>query len=129
MLHISVSTNFIYLFIVLIVISLMLCFIMMSLKFVLNNYSQSLGTNNNKNIPFESGINPIGLSKSYVDNKFYLTSIIFILFDTECIYLYTWSINAINLGWNVFFCMIEFVVTMLIGLFYIVCNNIFKFNK
>ncbi|MCV2524678.1 MAG: NADH-quinone oxidoreductase subunit A [Candidatus Lightella neohaematopini] len=128
MLHISVSTNFIYLLIVLIVISLMLCFIMMSLKFVLNNYSQSLGTNN-KNIPFESGINPIGLSKSYVDNKFYLTSIIFILFDTECIYLYTWSINAINLGWNVFFCMIEFVVTMLIGLFYIVCNNIFKFNK
>ncbi|MCV2500173.1 MAG: NADH-quinone oxidoreductase subunit A [Candidatus Lightella neohaematopini] len=128
MLHISTDINFICLFIILIIISLTLCGVMMSLKFILNNYSQSLDTNN-KNIPFESGINPIGLSKSYVDNKFYLTSIIFILFDTECIYLYTWSVNAVDLGWNIFFYMLEFVVTILIGLFYIVCNNIFKFNK
>ncbi|MCV2508487.1 MAG: NADH-quinone oxidoreductase subunit A [Candidatus Lightella neohaematopini] len=128
MLHISTNTNFIYLLITLISISLILCCIMMSLKFVLNNYSQSVGTDN-KNTPFESGINPIGLSKSYVDNKFYLISIIFILFDIECIYLYIWSVNAINLGWNIFFYMIEFITTILIGLFYIVCNNIFKFNK
>ncbi|MCV2525324.1 MAG: NADH-quinone oxidoreductase subunit A [Candidatus Lightella neohaematopini] len=128
MLHISTNTNFICLLIILITISLILCCTIILLKFILNNYSQSLSTDN-KNTPFESGINPIGLSKSYIDNKFYLTSIIFILFDTECIYLYTWSINAINLGWNIFFCMIEFVATILVGLFYIVRNNIFKFNK
>ncbi|MCV2518447.1 MAG: NADH-quinone oxidoreductase subunit A [Candidatus Lightella neohaematopini] len=128
MLHISTNSNFVYLLIILLIISLILCCLMMSLKFVLSNYSQSLDTDS-KNIPFESGINPIGLSKSYVNNKFYLTSIVFILFDTECIYLYTWSINAVNLGWNVFFCMIEFITTILMGLFYIVRNNIFKFNK
>ncbi|MCV2528411.1 MAG: NADH-quinone oxidoreductase subunit A [Candidatus Lightella neohaematopini] len=128
MLHIYIINNFFYLFITLVIISLILCFIILFIKFLLKNYLQFIDTKN-KNIPFESGINPIGLSRSYVSNKFYLISIIFTLFDTECIYLYIWSINAINLGWNIFFCMILFMITILVSLFYIIHNNVFEFDK
>ncbi|MCV2525560.1 MAG: NADH-quinone oxidoreductase subunit A, partial [Candidatus Lightella neohaematopini] len=127
-LHIYIITNFSYLFIALIIISLILCCIILSFKFLLRNYLQFIDTKN-KNIPFESGINPIGPSRSYVSNKFYLISIIFTLFDTECVYLYTWSVNAINLGWNIFFCMIIFMITILVSLFYIIHNNVFEFDK
>ncbi|MCV2506238.1 MAG: NADH-quinone oxidoreductase subunit A [Candidatus Lightella neohaematopini] len=128
MLHIYTNSNFFYFLFTLIIISLILCYIILSFKYLLRSRSQSINTNN-KNTPFESGINPVGLSKSYIDNKFYLISIMFIIFDVECLYLYIWAANAINLGWNIFYYMLLFVATILFGLIYITHNNMFKFNK
>src|SRR5438132_8931846 len=44
-----------------------------------------------KEMPYESGMDPIGSAKQRFDIKFYLIAILFLVFDVELLFLYPWA--------------------------------------
>lgn len=42
--------------------------------------------------PYESGMPPIGSTRRRISVKFYLTAVLFILFDIEIIFFYPWAV-------------------------------------
>ncbi len=48
--------------------------------------------------PFESGKDPFALPIGRLAIKFYLTAILFILFDVELVFLYPWAVVYRKLG-------------------------------
>ena len=48
--------------------------------------------------PFEAGMDPFSLPKGRLAVKFYLTAILFILFDVELVFLYPWAVVYRTLG-------------------------------
>jgi NADH-quinone oxidoreductase subunit A len=45
-----------------------------------------------KNMPYESGMDPIGDARQPLSIKFYLVAILFIVFDVELLYVYPWAV-------------------------------------
>ena len=51
--------------------------------------------------------------------KFYLTAILFILFDVELVFLYPWAVVYRGLaGWNLLTEMVIFLGILMVGFFY-----------
>ncbi len=48
--------------------------------------------------PFECGMDPFALPMGKLAVKFYLTAILFILFDVELVFLYPWAVVYRELG-------------------------------
>ena len=48
--------------------------------------------------PFECGVEPFALPMGKLAIKFYLTAILFILFDVELVFLYPWAVVYRTLG-------------------------------
>ncbi|WP_337177439.1 NADH-quinone oxidoreductase subunit A [Paludisphaera sp.] len=46
-----------------------------------------------KQMPYESGMDPIGDARQRFDVRFYLVAIAFLLFDVELLYLYPWAVS------------------------------------
>jgi NADH-quinone oxidoreductase subunit A len=69
---------------------------------------------------FESGIPSIGNARIPFNIKYFLVAILFVLFDVEVIFMYPWAVNFRELGMQGFIEMILFIVSLLIGFFYIV---------
>jgi NADH-quinone oxidoreductase subunit A len=44
-----------------------------------------------KQMPYESGMDPIGNARQRFDVRFYLVAILFLVFDVELLFLYPWS--------------------------------------
>lgn len=44
-----------------------------------------------KQMPYESGMDPIGDARQKFDVKFYLIAILFLIFDVELLFLYPWT--------------------------------------
>jgi NADH:ubiquinone oxidoreductase subunit 3 (subunit A) len=44
-----------------------------------------------KEMPYESGMDPIGDARQRFDVKFYLIAILFLVFDVELLFLYPWA--------------------------------------
>jgi NADH-quinone oxidoreductase subunit A len=44
-----------------------------------------------KDMPYESGMDPIGDARQRFDVKFYLIAILFLVFDVELLFLYPWA--------------------------------------
>lgn len=72
-----------------------------------------------KDMPYESGMNPIGSARERFSVKYYLVGIVFILFDIEAIFLYPWAVVYRKLNFFGFFEMLIFIVLVLSGFFYI----------
>ncbi len=51
-----------------------------------------------KSEPFECGMTPFALPGGKLAVKFYLTAILFILFDVELVFLYPWAVVYRQLG-------------------------------
>ena len=47
-----------------------------------------------KQMPYESGMDPIGDARQPFDVKFYLVAILFLVFDVELLFLYPWAASA-----------------------------------
>ena len=44
-----------------------------------------------KEMPYESGMDPIGDARQRFDIRYYLVAIVFLLFDVELLFLYPWA--------------------------------------
>lgn len=68
-----------------------------------------------KNMPYESGMDPVGTARMQFDVKFYLIAILFLVFDVELLFLYPWAVLAYAEGgaWKSAFGTIVFVEIMI----------------
>ena len=68
--------------------------------------------------PFECGQVPFGLPVGHLSVKFYLTAILFILFDVELVFLYPWAVVYRALGGTGLLEMVIFLAVLMVGFFY-----------
>lgn len=71
-----------------------------------------------KNTPYESGMNAIGDARIQFDVKYYLYSLLFILFDIEAIFLFPWAVGFNSLGLLGLLEIIVFLAILFLGLVY-----------
>lgn len=68
---------------------------------------------------FECGNEPSGSAWGRFSVKFYLTAILFIIFDVEVVFMYPWAVQFRKLGWFGFGEMAVFIGILTIGLLYV----------
>lgn len=52
-----------------------------------------------KDLPFESGLSSEGTGNKRYDVQFYMTALVFLVFDVEVVFLYPWAVQLKVLGW------------------------------
>jgi NADH-quinone oxidoreductase subunit A len=68
---------------------------------------------------FECGNVPSGSAWGRFSVKFYMTAILFIVFDVEVVFMYPWAVTFRELGWFGFGEMLVFIAILTIGLVYV----------
>jgi len=88
-----------------------------------------------KQMPYESGMDPIGDARQHFDVKFYLIAILFLVFDVELLFLYPWATIAYEEGGlpqlmrgPVFITMLVFVGTLAVAYVYAWRKGVFKWR-
>jgi NADH-quinone oxidoreductase subunit A len=71
-----------------------------------------------KSEPFETGVPSFGIPAGHMSIKFYLTAILFILFDVEIVFLYPWAVAFRDLGTWGLTGMSIFLGILMVGFFY-----------
>lgn len=71
-----------------------------------------------KLLPYESGSNTTGAAHLRLSVKFYLTAILFVVFDIEAVFLYPWGSMFRELGWFGFVEMLCFLTILAVTLVY-----------
>ena len=90
-----------------------------SCLFVLANFIVSRSNpDDEKNDAFESGFPQFGDSRMKFDIRFYLVTLLLIIFDLEVAFLFPWAITFGNLGLLGFFSMMFFLGVLTIGFVY-----------
>ena len=69
--------------------------------------------------PFESGSESSGARHVKLSVKFYLTAILFVVFDIEVVFLYPWAVRFKELGWTGMGTMVGFLAVLVVGLVYV----------
>ena len=72
-----------------------------------------------KNTPFESGIISVGSAQFRVSVHFYLTAILFIIFDLEVVFLFAWAVAVREAGWLGFIEISVFIFILVLALIYL----------
>ena len=91
-----------------------------------------------KEMPYESGMDPVGSARMQFDVKFYLIAILFLVFDVELLFLYTWAVIAYgdsgDLTWRlafgriVFLEILAFMATLAIAYVYAWKKGVFQWR-
>jgi NADH-quinone oxidoreductase subunit A len=90
-----------------------------------------------KQMPYESGMDPVGSARMQFDIKFYLIAILFLVFDVELLFLYPWTVIAYSegadvwraqFGLTVFLLVMVFLATLAIGYVYAWRKGVFQWR-
>jgi len=68
---------------------------------------------------YESGVVPVGSPNIKISVPFYLTAILFIIFDLEAVFLFAWAISIREAGWVGFVEVFIFIFILVAGLIYL----------
>lgn len=68
---------------------------------------------------YESGVEGVGSAQFRMSVPFYLTAILFIIFDLEAAFLFAWAISIREAGWLGFVEVFIFIFILLAGLLYL----------
>jgi NADH-quinone oxidoreductase subunit A len=71
-----------------------------------------------KMLPYECGNDTAGAHGVRLSVKFYLTAILFVVFDIEAVFIYPWAALFRGLGWTGFATMLAFIVALIVALVY-----------
>ena len=71
-----------------------------------------------KGAPYECGFDPFGDARSKFDVRFYLVAILFIIFDLEVAFLFTWAVALGKIGLFGFWSMVVFLIVLTVGFVY-----------
>ena len=77
---------------------------------------------------FASGIESHGDARQPMAIKYFLTAILFVLFDVEVIFFYPYAINFKELGWQGFWAVLMFVGFFLCGFIYFIKKGALKWE-
>ena len=67
---------------------------------------------------YECGFNAFDDARMKFDVRFYLVSILFIIFDLEVAFLFPWAVSFGAIGWVGFWSMMLFLAVLTIGFIY-----------
>jgi len=67
---------------------------------------------------YECGFNAFDDARMKFDIRFYLVSILFIIFDLEVAFLFPWAVSFSDVGWFGFWSMMVFLAVLTIGFIY-----------
>ena len=91
-----------------------------------------------KQMPYESGMDPVGTARMQFDVKFYLIAILFLVFDVELLFLYPWAVVAYSDGaspvWReafgriVFWEVVVFIASLVVGYVYAWRKGVFRWR-
>ena len=91
-----------------------------------------------KQMPYESGMDPIHDARRRFDVRFHLVAIAFLLFDVELLFLYPWAVANKNpdglptvapqLGLLIFFEVMVFITLLALGLVYAWRKGVFRWR-
>jgi NADH-quinone oxidoreductase subunit A len=89
-----------------------------------------------KQMPYESGMDPVGDARQPFNVRFYLVAILFLVFDVELLFLYPWAVSAyvdeggipVELRDAVFGVMLVFVGTLVIAYVYAWRKGVFRWR-
>ena len=91
-----------------------------------------------KQMPYESGMDPVGSARMQFDIKFYLIAILFLVFDVELLFLYPWATIAYSdsgdptwkaaFGRLVFWEVMAFIASLGVGYIYAWRKGVFKWR-
>jgi NADH:ubiquinone oxidoreductase subunit 3 (subunit A) len=89
-----------------------------------------------KQMPYESGMDPIGDARQRFDIRFYLTAILFLVFDVELLFLYPWvatddpngSLIPADFREVVFVEVLVFLVTLVVAYVYAWRKGVFRWR-
>ena len=68
---------------------------------------------------YESGVEGVGSAQFRMSVPFYLTAILFIIFDLEAAFLFAWAISIREAGWLGFVEVLIFIFILIAGLLYL----------
>ena len=72
-----------------------------------------------KLLPYESGIVPTTPARQRMSVRFYLTAMLFIIFDVEAVFFYPWAVLLHQLRWYGVIEMFVFIAILLVALAHI----------
>ena len=82
-----------------------------------------------KDEAFECGIESVGNARTPISVKYFLTAILFVLFDVEIIFMYPWAVNFRQLGLTGIVEMFIFMFLLLAGFGYVIKKGILRWNE
>ena len=97
------------------VISLLVSLILVGLPFL---FSSNSSTYPEKLSAYECGFDPFGDARSRFDIRFYLVSILFIIFDLEVTFFFPWAVSLNKIDLFGFWSMMAFLLILTIGFLY-----------
>ena len=74
--------------------------------------------NPQKQIAYESGVDPVGMGWSQSQIRYYVFALLFVIFDVEAMFLFPWAASAERYGAFGLVAMLIFIVLLLDGLVY-----------
>lgn len=78
---------------------------------------------------FECGVESVGNARLPFSIKYFLTAILFVLFDVEVIFFYPWAVNFKALGGAGYLKMLLFIAPLFLGYLYILKKGALKWEK
>ena len=87
-----------------------------------------------KEMPYESGMDPVHSARKRFPINFYLLAIEFLVFDVELLFLYPWAVSlgggnhAFGEGHAVFWAVMVFLGILTVGFVYTWRKGVFKWN-
>lgn len=94
--------------------------------------AQFLGPKNpspQKSTPFESGNESAGAQNIKMSVKFYITAILFVVFDIEAVFLYVWAAHYKALGMPALLTMTGFLAVLVVGLVYALRKGALEWDR
>lgn len=95
-------------------IAMSIALIMVSIPFFIAQYHPTLP----KLSPYECGFETFDSSHRTFDIRFYLTAILFIVFDLEIAFLFPWALKLKTMSTMAFSSMLIFLIMLTIGFIY-----------
>lgn len=68
--------------------------------------------------PFESGILSTGSASLRFSSQFYLIAMLFVIFDVETMFIFSWAIAFEELGWYGYVGVLIFIILLIVVLIY-----------
>ena len=86
----------------------------LGLSFVLGQRHNERATNE----PYESGVLNTGSARTRFSSQFYLIAMLFVIFDVETIFVFSWAIAFRELGWFGYLGVLVFIILLVVVLIY-----------
>ena len=100
---------------IIIIFSFFLSVLIVSLSYFLSNQNPET----EKLSAYECGFEPYEDSRHKFNVNFYIIAILFIVFDIEAMYLFSWCVSLSSLDLIGFWAMIDFIIELGVGLLYV----------